>query len=59
MDSLAFLSTIVKPLALDIHSLSKQVIQLDISDYRCVLAYVGIHSSLLDRICGHQFEDET
>ena len=34
------------------------MIRLDISDSRCVLAYVDAQSSLLDRIRSRQFEDE-
>ncbi|XP_015161346.1 uncharacterized protein [Solanum tuberosum] len=35
------------------------MVQLDILDSRRVLAYMGVQSSLLDRICGCQYEDET
>ncbi|XP_015161079.1 uncharacterized protein [Solanum tuberosum] len=58
MGSLAFLSTTERPLALDIQSLANWMIRLDISDSRCVLAYVDAQSSLLDRIRSRQFEDE-
>ena len=59
MGSLAFLSTTERPLALDIESLANWMIRLDISDSRCVLAYVDAQSSLLDRIRSRQFEDDT
>ncbi|WMV18795.1 hypothetical protein MTR67_012180 [Solanum verrucosum] len=58
MGSLAFLSITERPLALDIQSLANRMVRLDISDSRCVLAYVDAQSPLLDRICSRQFEDE-
>ena len=58
MGSLAFLTTTERPLPLDIQSLAIRMIRLDISDSRCVLAYVDAQSSLLDRIRCRQFEDE-
>ncbi|XP_049378066.1 LOW QUALITY PROTEIN: uncharacterized protein LOC125842802 [Solanum stenotomum] len=59
MGSLAFLSVEERPLALDIQSLANSMVRLDISDSRCVLAFMGVQSSLLDRIRGCQFEDDT
>ena len=35
------------------------MVRLDISDSRRVLAFMGVQSSLLDRIRGCQFEDDT
>ncbi|WMV18623.1 hypothetical protein MTR67_012008 [Solanum verrucosum] len=58
MGSLAFLSITERPLALDIQSFANRMVRLDISDSRCVLAYVDAQSPLLDRICSRQFEDE-
>ena len=58
MGSLAFLSTTERPLDMDIQSLANWKIRLDISDSRCVLAYVDAQSSLLDRIRSRQSEDE-
>ncbi|KAH0645440.1 hypothetical protein KY284_033324 [Solanum tuberosum] len=59
MGSLAFISISKQLLALDIQSLANRMIRLNISNSRQVLAYVGVQSSLLDRICGCQFEDES
>ncbi|KAH0660902.1 hypothetical protein KY289_029650 [Solanum tuberosum] len=59
MGSLAFLSVEERPLALDIQSLANSMVRLDISDSRRVLAFLGVQSSLLDRIRGCQFEDDT
>ena len=52
MGSLAFLSVGERPLALDIVFLANSMVQLDISDTRRVLAYMGVQSSLYDRIRG-------
>ncbi|XP_015165551.1 uncharacterized protein [Solanum tuberosum] len=59
MGSLAFLSVEERPLALDIQSLANSMVRLDISDSRRVLSFMGVQSSLLDRIRGCQFEDDT
>ncbi|KAH0672578.1 hypothetical protein KY284_023665 [Solanum tuberosum] len=59
MGSLAFLSVEERPLALDIQSLANSMVRLDILDSRRVLAFMGVQSSLLDRIRGCQFEDDT
>ena len=59
MGSLAFLSVEERPLALDIQSLANSMVRLDISDSRRVLAFMEVQSSLLDRIRGCQFEDDT
>ncbi|KAH0743021.1 hypothetical protein KY290_032665 [Solanum tuberosum] len=59
MGSLAFLYVEERPLALDIQSLANSMVQLDISDSRRILAFLGVQSSLLDRIRGCQFEDDT
>ncbi|KAH0730058.1 hypothetical protein KY289_001246 [Solanum tuberosum] len=59
MGSLAFLSVEERPIALDIQSLANSMVRLDISDSRRVLAFIGVQSSLLDRILGCQFEDDT
>ena len=56
--SLAFLSAGERPLALDIQFLANSMVRLDISDSRRVLAYMGVQSSLYDRIRGCQFEDK-
>lgn len=58
MGSLAFLSAGERPLALDIQFLANSMVRLDISDSRRVLAYMGVQSSLYDRIRGCQFEDK-
>lgn len=42
-------------MSLDIQSLSNLMIILDISNYKWVLAYVGVESCLVDQICGCQF----
>ena len=52
MGSLAFLSAGERPLALDIQFLANSMVRLDISDSRRVLAYMGVQSSLYDRIRG-------
>ncbi|KAH0641849.1 hypothetical protein KY290_033468 [Solanum tuberosum] len=59
MGSLAFLSVEERPLTLDIQSLANSMVRLDISDSRRILAFMGVQSSLLDRIRGCQFEDDT
>ncbi|WMV29573.1 hypothetical protein MTR67_022958 [Solanum verrucosum] len=59
MGSLAFLSVEERPLAFDIQSLANSIVQLDISDSRGVLAFMGVQSSLFDRIRSCQFEDDT
>ena len=58
MSSLAFLSAGERPLALDIQFLANSMVRLDISDFRHVLAYMGVQSFLYDRIRGCQFEDK-
>ncbi|KAH0647734.1 hypothetical protein KY285_032982 [Solanum tuberosum] len=58
MGSLAFLSVEERPLAIDIQFLPNSVVRLDVSNPRRVLAHMGVQSSLLDRICGYQFENE-
>ena len=59
MGSLSFLSVEERPLAMDIQFLANSMIRLDISDSRRVLAFMEVQSSLLDRIRGCQFEDDT
>ena len=56
--SLAFLSAGEWHLALDIQFLANSMVRLDISDFRHVLAYMGVQSFLYDRIRGCQFEDK-
>jgi len=59
MGSLAFLSVEERPLALDNQFLANSMVRLDISDSRRALAFMRVQSSLLDRIRGCQFEDDT
>ena len=42
-------------MSLDIQSLSNHMIILDISNYKWVIAYVGVKSCLLDQTRGCQF----
>ena len=58
MGSLDFLFAVEIPLALVIKFLANSMVRLDISDSRRVLAYMGVQSSLYDRIHGCQFEDK-
>ena len=57
MGSLAHLCVEERPLALDVQSLANNMVRLDISASRPILAFVGARSSLLDQIRGRQFED--
>ena len=45
-------------MALDIQFLANSIVRLDISDSRRILGYMGVQSSLHDRIRGCQFEDK-
>ena len=53
MDSLAFLRAEERPLALEVQSLARQLIRLDISPPHSVLAFVKSRSTLIDHICAH------
>ena len=57
--SLPRLPNLITPFMGDIQSLSNSMVGLDMSDSRRVLAFMGVQSSLLDRIRGCQFEDDT
>lgn len=50
MDSLEYLTSDERPLALDIQSLANRLVRLDVSDSSQVLAFFGAQSSLIDQI---------
>lgn len=58
LGSLTFLRTEERPLALEVHSLAKLLIKLDISPSHSVLAFVEARSTLMDQIHAHQFDDD-
>ncbi|XP_055814181.1 uncharacterized protein LOC129883572 [Solanum dulcamara] len=57
MGSLAYLFAGEEPLDLDIQYLANRMVRLEISDSGLILAFIEAQSSLLEQICGRQFED--
>ena len=58
MDSLAWLRVEERPLALEVQSLARQLVRLDISTPHSLLAFVEARSTLMDHIRVHQFDDD-
>lgn len=58
MGSLAFLKTEERSFPLEIHSLSRQMVQLYIYPPHSVLAFIEVRSTLIDQIHAHQFDNE-
>ena len=57
MGSLAHLRVEERPFAIEVQSLARQLIRLDLSPTPSVLAFVEARSSLYDQIRTHQFDD--
>ncbi|XP_055802165.1 uncharacterized protein LOC129871283 [Solanum dulcamara] len=58
MGSLFFLKADERPLALEIQSLARQLIRLDISTSHSILTFVEARSSLMNHIRVHQFDHD-
>lgn len=59
MGSLAHLSTEEQLLALEIQSLANRLVRLDISYSKWILAFIGVQSSLVDKIHARHLENES
>lgn len=59
MGSLVYFLTKERPLALEVQSLSNQIVRLDISILGYVMAFAEARSSLMEKIRAHLFNDVT
>ncbi|XP_070055121.1 uncharacterized protein [Nicotiana tomentosiformis] len=57
MGSLAYIPVGERPLALDVQALANQLMKLDVSEPRCVLACTVARSSLFEHIRERQYDD--